>query len=580
LLGRDAARPFSVPDSGTPALTEVGPGVVRYAIRLPESAELRFTPDLDPAARAAAGAASFRVTLESKPGEERDLWSRVVSAKDPKPTEVVVPLPGSAGEIARLGLHVGAAPRDRFVWGTWLAPRVLGRGGAAGDFATPIPNSARGRALRQALAGSNVLFVILDAGRASELGCYGYGRATSPEIDRIATEGIVFENAYTPAVYTLGAMSSVWTSQYPDRHHSEVSFSARLPKDRLTLAEVLGAKGITTGGFVANAVAGTLFGFDRGFTDFREIFKDLGSGADGFRKVVPPWVHAHKDQRFLAYVHFREPHFPYNPPAPFDTRFGPEGPIVKAMRQQSDWINDLNQARRKPKDGEIDHLVRLYDGNVAFADQEIGALRRTLEAEGLWDKTVVIVAADHGEGLFEHGFIGHNVHVYDEAMHVPLVVRLPKGAGLSGVRIKGLVDLLDVAPTIADIFGVLGEGGSAKEFQGRTLLPVIDGAPGKNAVLSRTVWDRPRYALRDERFKFVYDTRTGEQELFDLSVDSGERRSIVSSEPIRSAYYRQALHQWVASLARTGGGGAEEAKLTREQCENLKSLGYITGDCK
>ncbi|MFI5184326.1 MAG: sulfatase [Vicinamibacteria bacterium] len=582
LLGREAARPFSVPDSGTPMLTQVGPSVVRYAIRLPDAAELRFTPDLDPAARAAAGAASFRVTIEAMPGDEREIWSRVISARDPKGGEAVVGLPGHAGEIVRLALHVGAAPRDRFAWGTWQAPRILGRGDALADPGAPsaAAETARGASLSRALANSNVLFMILDAGRAWEFGCYGYGRATTPEIDRIATEGVVFENAFTPAVYTLGAMSSVWTSQYPDRHHSEVSFSARLPKDRLTLAEVLGANGIATGGFVANAVAGTLFGFDRGFGDFREIFRDLGSGADGFRKVVPPWIHAHKDRRFFAYVHFREPHFPYNPPPPFDTKFGPEGPIAKGMRQQSDWIGDLNQARRKPRDGEIDHLVRLYDGNVAFADQEIGALRKTLESEGLWESTVVIVAADHGEGLFEHAFIGHNVHVYEEAMRIPLVIRLPKGTGPSGVRIKGLADLLDIAPTIADVFGVLGKGGSAKEFQGRSLLPVLDGGPGKSAVLSRTVWDRPRYALRDERFKFIYDTRTGEGELYDLAADAAETRNIASQEVIRSAYYRQALHQWVASLARTAGGAGEEAKLTREQCENLRSLGYITGDCK
>jgi arylsulfatase A-like enzyme len=583
LLGRDAARPFSIPDSGTPALTQVGPSVVRYAIRLPEAAELRFTPDLDAAARAAAGAASFRVTIEAAAGEEREIWSRVISSKDKGPAETIVRIPGQPGEIVRLALHVGAAPGDRFAWGTWQAPRVFGRGGALADPGIPSTpgDTTRGASLSKALGRSNVLFVILDAGRAREFGCYGYGRGTTPEIDRIASEGVVFENAFTPAVYTLGAMSSVWTSQYPDRHHSEVSFSARLPKDRLTLAEVLGANGIATGGFVANAVAGTLFGFDRGFGDFREIFKDLGSGADGFRKVVPPWIRDHKNKRFLAYVHFREPHFPYNPPAPFDTKFGPEGPIAKGMRQQSDWINDLNQGRRKPKDGEIDHLVRLYDGNVAFADQEIGALRKTLEAEGLWEKTVVIVAADHGEGLFEHAFIGHNVHVYDEAMHVPLIVRLPKGKGPSGIRLKGLVDLLDVGPTIADVFGVLGKGGSDKEFQGRSLLPVIEGGPGKSAVLSRTVWDRPRYALRDQRFKFIYDTRTGEQELYDLSADSSETRNVSSQEPIRSAYYRQALHQWVASLARAGGGGGEAVDhLTHEQCENLRSLGYITGDCK
>ena len=110
-------------------------------------------------------------------------------------------------------------------------------------------------------------------------------------------------------------------------------------------------------------------------------------------------------------------------------------------------------------------------------------------------------------------------------MHVPLIVRFPKGAGPAGKRIAALTDLLDLAPTIADVFGVRGKGGSDREFQGRSLLPVIAGAPGKPAVLSRTIWDRPRYALRDERYKYLYDTRTGEESLYDLPADPGEART-------------------------------------------------------
>jgi len=441
-------------------------------------------------------------------------------------------------------------------------------------------DAAGGGALRQALAGSNVLFVILDAGRARELGCYGYGRATSPEIDRIAAEGIVFENAYTPAVYTLGAMSSVWTSQYPDRHHSEVSFSAKLPKDRLTLAELLSAQGIHTGGFVANPVAGRLFGFDRGFVDFVEVWTTLGSSGAVFRTAVPPWLAKNRDRRFFAYVHFREPHFPYDPEPPFDTKFGPDGPIPKAMRRSEPFFRDVNQGRRPFSEAEREHLVRLYDGNVAFADQGVGALRRAMEAEGLWDKTVVIVAADHGEELHERGWIGHNVHLYEPSVHVPLIVRFPKGTGPSGVRVRALADLLDLAPTIADVFGVRGKGGSDRAFQGRSLLPVIAGAPGKPAVLSRTVWDRPRYALRDERFKYVYYTQTGEEWLYDLAEDPGETRDLAAREPLRTAYYRQELHAWTLQLARRGPARTEQAELSREQCENLKALGYIQGACR
>jgi arylsulfatase A-like enzyme len=372
-------------------------------------------------------------------------------------------------------------------------------------------------------------------------------------------------------------MSSVWTSEYPDRHHGEVSFSSSLPKDRLTLAEVLAARGIQTAAFVANAVAGRVGGFDRGFAEFHELFQKHGSGAAAFQKVLPGWLRANKDRRFFAYLHFREPHFPYDPEPPFDTRFGPEGPIPKATRREMGWITEANQGRRPLSADERAHLVSLYDGNLAFADQEIGALRRVLEGEGLLDRTVVIVAADHGEALGEHGWIGHNVQLYEESIHIPLVVRFPAGKGPAGKRIAGLVDLLDVAPTIADAFGLLGQGGSDKQFQGRSLLPVAEGAPGKAAVLARTVWDRPRYALRDERFKYLYDTRTGEEQLFDVVADPAEARDLARTDPLRAAYFRQALHQWILGLGRRGGA-AEQAALTPEQHENLCALGYI--QCK
>jgi arylsulfatase A-like enzyme len=582
LLARDAPRPFvTAEEKAIPSLTLVGPAMIRFALRLPPSAELRFTPELLPAARAAAGAASFRVLLEDEAGGEREIWSRVIDGAAKPAGEQRVRLPGKTGDIVRIAMAVGTTGRPRFAWGRIVAPRVLGS--QAGDPLEPQPISAsddaRADPLRRSLAAANVLFVILDAGRARSFGTYGYPRETTPEIDKLAAEGVVFERVYTPAVYTLGAMSSVWTSQYPDRHHSEVSFSARLPKDRLTLAELLSAQGVHTAGFVANAVAGSLFGFDRGFSDFQEVFRTLGSSGDVFRKVVPDWLKQNRDRRFFAYVHFREPHFPYDPEPPFDTRFGPDGPIPKAVRRDSRFFQDVNQGRRAFSEEEREHLVRLYDGNLAFADQEVGALVKALASQELLEKTVVIVAADHGEELLEHGWIGHNVQVYEPTVRVPLIVRFPKGTGPAGQRVTALSDLLDVAPTIADIFGVRGKGGSDREFQGRSLLPVLLGAPGKPAVLSRSVWDRPRYALRDERFKYLYDTRTGEERLYDLTVDPGEARDVADEVPLRAAYYRQALHAWTLRLARRGPSSGDSAVLTCEQCENLRSLGYLDGDC-
>jgi arylsulfatase A-like enzyme len=192
---------------------------------------------------------------------------------------------------------------------------------------------------------------------------------------------------------------------------------------------------------------------------------------------------------------------------------------------------------------------------------------------------VFIVAADHGEGLWEHGFIGHNVQVYEPSARIPLIVRFPEGVGLQGERVETPVDLLDIAPTVADVFGVRGEGGSDREFQGRSLLPVIMGAPGRPFVVSRTVWERPRYALRDGRWTLVYDTANGSEELFDTASDPGEMRDVAAEHPILTAYLRETLLQWVGSVFRPGGAAtAGPESMARDECEALKALGYLSND--
>ena len=584
LLRRDAPRPFAVKDEGgVPAISLVGPALVRFAVRLPEGAELRFAPALAVAARAAAGAASFRVTFETEdePGRERELWARVLRANDEEPGEVAVRLPGEPGRLARVGLLLGAVEGSRFAWGSWRAPRIVGRGG--GDPLAPAPRppqqDARADGLRRGLADANVVLVVLDAARARQFGAYGYPRPTTPVVDRLAAEGAVFESAYTPAVYTLGAMSSLWTSQHPDRHHGNVSFSSPLPRDRLTLAEVLTGQGIHTAGFVATAVPGGFNGFDRGFEEFHEVWREIGSRADVFRQAIPPWLARNAGRRFFAYVHYREPHFPYDPEPPFDAMFGPDGPIPKPARRDMEFFRDVNQGRRAFSAEERDHLVRLYDGNLAYVDREVGALREALEAAGVWDRTLLVVTADHGEALLEHGWIGHNVQVYEPSARIPLVVRFPAGDFPRGVRVGGLVDLLDVAPTVADVFGVRHEGGADREFQGRSLLPVVVGAPGKPMVVSRTVWDRPRYAVRDGRFTYLYDTANGRERLFDTAEDPGETRDVAASHPLRTAWFRETLHHWMRRVFRPGTEREESrAVMTRDQCEALKALGYLEAD--
>jgi arylsulfatase len=568
LADAGAPPPFSIEAAPAgPRLVQAGAGAIRWAFRLPRDAELRVTPSLAPGAR---GRVRFRVVLQTEAAGPRELWAREVGTDA---REVRLPLPGEPGTPAALSLEIegGAGARGR-----WQTPRVVSpqppdpplRRGFAAD------EAQRAEALARELSGSSVLLIVLDAARARQFGAYGYSRPTTPEIDRIAREGVVLERAYAPAVYTLASMASLWTSLHPDEHGAGVEQGVKLGRGPLTLAERLEARGIVTGGFVANGMAGPAFGLDRGFSRFVEVFRGHGAAADSFRHEFWPWLSERRGGRFFAYAHYREPHFPYDAPASYVARFGPDAPLPPEARTQESFITRVNWGGRELSPEEQAHLVRLYDANLAYADSEIGALRRHLEALGLWDRLLVIVTADHGEALYEHdGFVGHNQQLYEPSVHIPLILRFPGGRGPAGSRVAGLVDTLDIAPTVADAFGLPAE--ARRGMAGRSLLPVILGAPGKDAVLSRSTGERPRFMLRDARFKYVYHSRFGPEELFDLETDPAEGRDLSASRPLLTACYRQRLAGFLLGLRRGQGEVVPEGDLTPEQRENLRALGYV-----
>jgi arylsulfatase A-like enzyme len=556
-----------------PTLEQAGPSALRFAVRLPEAAELRFTPI---ALGDAGGAARMRVSLEPAGGAERDAWSGDL-ARASATHEVAIPLPERAGTLARLSLHVDSQGRA-----AWRAPRLLGRGGGDG-LAAPARSpdeERRADALRRALAGVNVMLVVLDAASARHFRCYGYERATTPEIDRLAAEGVLFEQAYTPAVYTLSAIASLWTSLHHEQHHSGARHSEPLPAGPLTVPELLRVRGVHTAGFVANPSAGRPFGLHTGFAEFHELYREGGRfvgvpRAEAFRPHLERFLAERRGGgRFLAYVHFLEPHFPYDPEPPFDTLFGANDPLPESARRSQGWIRAVN-AGAEATPAQRDHLVRLYDGNLAAVDHELGRVRALLEASGLLERTVLIVSADHGEALGEHGFIGHAPQVYEEAVHIPLVVRFPKGTTAAGVRLRGFVDLLDLGPTLLDIFGIAWPEGVPR-LEGRSLLPMVAGAPGKPSVVSRSMAERPVFGLREGRFKLVHSLRDGKSELYDLVSDPGERSDLADADPLRVEFYRQALYRWLDGLDRTRTiPSATPAPLSDEDRAALRALGYV-----
>jgi arylsulfatase A-like enzyme len=424
-------------------------------------------------------------------------------------------------------------------------------------------------AVRPPARPTDVLLVVLDAAAARHFGCYGHSRPTTPEIDRIAAEGVVYERAYSPSVFTRSAMASIWTSQYPDQHRVGVDAEKALSPRRTTLAELLRAAGVHPAAFIGNRVAGG-FGLDRGFAEFHDVYQAEGaaggfSRAEAFRGVLSGYFERRPASRLFTYVHFLEPHFPYDPPPPFDTLFGPDSPLTRAERRELHWLTAVNEGRITPTPEQVEHLERLYDGSLAYVDREVGVLRRTLERAGLWENTLVIVTSDHGEGLYEHGWIGHMKRVNEEAARVPLVVRHPAGRGPAGTRVTEVVSLLDLAPTIADALGVAVP---AAAFRGHSLLR---GAPGAR-VVTRNAETPPTYAVTEGRYRLILKAEDGGHELYDLTTDAGETRHLADAQPGWAAAHRQAL-QWFLMNLRPDTP-APAAPLGPAELEALRALGY------
>lgn len=404
---------------------------------------------------------------------------------------------------------------------------------------------------------SNIVLVFLDGANALRMSA-----TTTPVLTALAADSIVFDNAVTQAVYTIASIGSVLTGQYPERHQS-VSFADKLGDDVVTFPALLAQNGYRTAGFSGNAVASKTFGLDQGYDEFFQVWErdDYTGHGDSVLAAFRDWRGDVGEDRFFAYVHFREPHFPYNPPPPFDTKFGssdlfPEGmadwPVVEALNTQA-------VAGTAPNHEVLERVRALYDGNLAYVDDLIGQLLRAID-----DDTVVIVTADHGEALFEHRYIGHNTQLYEESIRVPLMLKLP---GQLPRRVDDVVELIDLAPTILELAGV----DVPASMQGRSLLD-----PGRDRVaFTRTVWKRARYSARNDRYKLIWDSRTGVSELYDLEADPVEARNIYAERDFVSGYLEQRLLGWLRDQeARRGWGSSDSAEMTEEERRRLQSLGY------
>ncbi|MGH2795295.1 MAG: sulfatase-like hydrolase/transferase, partial [Actinomycetota bacterium] len=394
----------------------------------------------------------------------------------------------------------------------------------------------------------NVLLMTLDTTRWDRIGAYGDAGATTPNLDRLASEGVLFEQTIAPAPLTLPAHSTMFTGLLPPRHGVRDNGGYVLDPSHKTLASALKASGRQTGAFVGAFVLDGKFGLDAGFDVYFDRFDvsrqrsvSLGSISRRAGEVVDnamPWIERHASSPFFAWVHFYDAHTPYEPPEPYLSRF-----------------------RDRP-----------YAGEIAYVDSQVGRLLQWLDARGLSDRTIVVAIGDHGESLNEHGEATHGLFIYESTTRVPFIVRTPY-SGTRGRRVPGLVRTEDVMPTLLELVGEQVPTG----VEGRSLAPLLAGASNdlNLAAYSESLYARNHYgwselrSLRAGRFKFIAATRP---ELYDLERDPRELRNLYDERRSLADRMAEELQRLGADASAEGSGPSAVDPETRER---LAALGYI-----
>ena len=396
----------------------------------------------------------------------------------------------------------------------------------------------------------NVVVITIDTLRPDHLGCYGYKQIRTPNIDALAADGIRFGRAYTPVPVTLPSHTVIFTGTYPTFSGIHDFAGNKLGPNQPTLASVLKDQGYVTGAVVASAVLDSRFGLNRGFDFYYDHFdfnrlqetniEEMERPGNVVADVTLDWLEKNYQKKFFLWMHLYDPHYPYRPPAPYSTEY---------------------------KD-------RLYDGEIAFADEQVGRLIGFLKKKNLYHKTLIVLSGDHGESLGEHGEKTHGFFIYNATLHVPLVFHLPGTMPSKPRSPDDLVSLADLMPTVLETLHFAVPPG----VQGRNLLPLIEGKDSREprSLYAETFLPRLHFnwselrGVETEKYHFIDAPKP---ELYDLSTDPGETENLFSEKQAVGEELRSRLKSLTAQYTE-GQEVAEKTGLDPALMERLKSLGY------
>lgn len=428
----------------------------------------------------------------------------------------------------------------------------------------------------------DLVVVVLDALPANALGTYGRivpgfeSVPISPRIDAFSKDAIVFEDAFASASYTLASTASLFTGTTPATHGVLGLSSNVLSDSHHTLAEAFQGAGFATAALSSNPHISEEGAFDQGFDLFRHYFRDVYDNHALPKTYVSDagaWWHHEQGKRRFLYAHALPPHQPYDPPAPHAGMFGSDA--VDRLEGLTPFLTETaKRTDLHPGLPLIQRMRKRYDAGVHYADRVFGQLLDELggpDGTGL-ENTVVVLVSDHGEGFAEHGRILHGNTVYPEMCHVPLLMRLPEGAG---TRVEGLVGTRDLAATLAELFNIAW----APDLAGSKGTSFLDRALGGEGevvpVLSRTVGEFPLWSLRTADFTLIKHKASGGLELYSRVEDSAERNNLAPTDKERTTGLDTLLKSELTSAREAGRAytNASVPRLTHKDA--LEALGYF-----
>ena len=437
----------------------------------------------------------------------------------------------------------------------------------------------------------NVIIIVMDSQRVDNLSCYGYSLKTSPNIDRVAEEGVVFLNNFTPCAWTPPAHASIMTGRYYSGHQLICLGPMRsvMPSGIPTIAEVLDSLGYDTASFSNNHLLtpdedGILRGFiecrypafeglrsprnriqdiQRRFFECIEDFEEgIDKGAANAIRVIMEWLDRRvaKEIPFFIFVNCTEPHHPYWPPQPFRRRFLLPGVDDYKARRVPQMSADGRWIPRYPKSPEEWYILKsLLDGETAALDHQLGILFNHLRELGVYDDTLIFITSDHGDVLWEHS-IKYSSHksLYDANLHVPLIVKGPREHIPAGKRVANLTQLVDIFPTILDVLGI-NDRKIRRSIQGYSLLLALEKEPVRKYALAEAqnpsiwpsatgpitvVWSK---AIRNQEYKYIWHS-DGREELYNVAEDPTEQNNIINEEKGKAEALRGELERILLSL--------------------------------